>query len=456
MIKLSLLDQLTPTSYSPLILFYPNNNKTPSSLLGSARLRWSLSQALSLYYPLSGRVRDNFTIHDFHEGVPFIENRVSCNLHSFLGGGGHQTLMLGSLNNLLPLPPFCKAPDSGPLLAVKMSMFECGGLALGCCFSHKTADAATASAFLKTWSTINGSGQLDNVVEPSFEEGSLTFPPMKSMHRDYVSLTERLWFGSKSTGRRSSVVVTRRFVFDGESLAKLKVMAKSEMVTNPSRAEAVSAFIWKSLISASDRRPSVLTQSVDLRRLTRPRLSENSFGNFVLFSDSKYDPSKCTPDMTTRVDVLVDLIRTGVNDIRTEYVKWMSSSDDQMISEAIFDYYDRQEEIEDEDMDVYNFSCWPGSKFNSINFGWGPSIWAGLAGPMELGGVEDGDSLSSSLSSSCYSNSVVLIENGRGKGGIEAWLSLDEQMITTLEHDPEFSEFASSKFAILPPLCSRI
>ncbi|CAN1171127.1 Stemmadenine O-acetyltransferase [Linum perenne] len=380
MIKLSLLDQLTPMSYSPLILFYhPSINTAPIPLGSAQRLKWSLSQALSIYYPLAGRVRDNFSIHDFHVGVPFLETRVNCRLRSLFGGGSHnvdQMSMMGKLNNLLPFLAFCKAHESGPLLAVQMNVFECGGMALGCCFSHKTTDAATASAFLKAWSTVNAGGQLladveGKVVGPSFSEGPLTFPPM-------------------------------------------------------SRAEAVSAFIWKLLVSASGCcRPSLFSQTVDLRRLTWPRLSRNSFGNFVLFSDSSYDPSK-SHDMETRVDVLVGLIRDGVNDLKDEYAKWMSSTDDRTVLEAIFD---------------------------SIDFGWGPTIWVGL------GGATTGSKEVNESSSWCYSNLVVLTENRRSKGGIEAWLTLEEPMMTALEQDPEFSEFASSEFAILSTqlsLCARL
>ncbi|CAN1251761.1 Stemmadenine O-acetyltransferase [Linum perenne] len=336
MIKLSLLDQLTPMSYSPLILFYhPSINTAPIPLGSAQRLKWSLSQALSIYYPLAGRVRDNFSIHDFHVGVPFLETRVNCRLRSLFGGGSHnvdQMSMMGKLNNLLPFLAFCKAHESGPLLAVQMNVFECGGMALGCCFSHKTTDAATASAFLKAWSTVNAGGCC---------------------------------------------------------------------------------------------RPSLFSQTVDLRRLTWPRLSRNSFGNFVLFSDSSYDPSK-SHDMETRVDVLVGLIRDGVNDLKDEYAKWMSSTDDRTVLEAIFD---------------------------SIDFGWGPTIWVGL------GGATTGSKEVNESSSWCYSNLVVLTENRRSKGGIEAWLTLEEPMMTALEQDPEFSEFASSEFAILSTqlsLCARL
>ncbi|CAN0923383.1 Stemmadenine O-acetyltransferase [Linum grandiflorum] len=435
-IKLNLLDQLTPMSYSPLVLFYPNH--APISHV-STRLKWSLSQTLSLYYPLAGRITDNFAISDFNEGVPFVETRVECTLHDFLGSVvDDQSLLLGSLNNFLPLPSISKALDT----AVQLNVFECGGLAIGISFSHKPMDGVTSSAFLRTWAAVNAS-QLDKVVEPNFSEGPLTTtsPPP----RDYVSLNERLWFGG---GESSSDIVTRRFVFDGESVGKLRALARSKAFVNPTRAEAVTAFIWKSLMSVttfsgSNNHPSVLNQSIDLRSLTRKpqRLSRNLFGNFVLFSDiAFYDPSS-SYNGPARVDRLAELIRNGVKDFKDEYIKSMSSK---TASKAIFEYYDRQvAESDDLDTDVFNFTCWHGFDTTRTDFGWGPTIWVGL------GGAGEGDC--SGDTAPYYSNLVVLIENARSKGGIEAWFTHEQHVVTALEQNLEFSEFASSDFAILPP-----
>ncbi|CAN1252823.1 Stemmadenine O-acetyltransferase [Linum perenne] len=370
-LKLNLLDQLTPTGYSPLILFYPNTRgqhfaKNNTSNV-SIRLKSSLSEALSLYYPLAGRVRDNFAIHDFNKGVPFVETRVNCHMYDFLGD---QTSLLGSLNNLLPFKTFCMAPETSPQIAVQVNMFRCGGLALGMCFSHKSHDGTTVSAFLKTWAAINAN-RLDEVVVPNLREGPLTFPPVKSMPGHYASLTKRLWF--ESGGKP----MTRRFVFNGESISKLRASAKSKTIENPTRAEAVSAFIWMSIIHASkSRNRSIFTQSVDLRRFTRPRLSRHSFGNIILFSNSIYGPHKSSQG-PIMIDHLASLIRTGVKEFNTEYLELLAGEKG---SKAIFEYYDRQVEIEDEDTDVYNFSCWHGLGFSKTDFGWGPTAWVGLSG----------------------------------------------------------------------------
>ncbi|CAN0839197.1 (13S,14R)-1,13-dihydroxy-N-methylcanadine 13-O-acetyltransferase AT1 [Linum grandiflorum] len=132
-LKLSLMDQLTPTNYTPTILFYQNNNHSPFKNLAS-QLRRSLSETLSIYYPLAGRVRNNFDICDFHEGVLFLETRVKCKLSDFLRNQGLHNNRVELLNKLLPMRAELMFPDSVPQVAVQLNVFEFGGIGLGMCF----------------------------------------------------------------------------------------------------------------------------------------------------------------------------------------------------------------------------------------------------------------------------------------------------------------------------------
>ncbi|CAL1404073.1 unnamed protein product [Linum trigynum] len=436
--KLNLLDQLTPMSYSPLVLFYPNNNTMNNNARNSFKnisnqLKCSLSETLSLYYPLAGRVRDNYAIHDFDEGVPFVETHVNGQLSDFLISSGN-TSVLPKLNHFLPYRTFCRAPDTGPQIAAQLNAFECGGLALGICFSHKSHDGTAVSALLRTWAAINAN-RLDNVVHPNFEQGPLAFPPVQSMPRHYASLTEDLWFGS------GGKPVTRRFVFGPESVANLRDQAKGKALENPTRAEAVSGFVWKCIMQASKSgNPSVFTQSVNLRRLTRPRLRRHSFGNLILFSDASYDHH--VNEQGTRIDELAALVRKGVAEMDYDYVERLRGEKG---TEAIWEYYERQAEIEDGNTDVYNFSCWHGFDFTKTDFGWGPTVWVGLSSATGEGGGDDDDTVP------YCSNSVVLMEDGRSKDGMEVWLTLEEPVMSALEADLEFLQFASSEPGILPP-----
>ncbi|CAN1252665.1 Deacetylvindoline O-acetyltransferase [Linum perenne] len=363
-LKLSLMDQLTPTNYTPTILFYRNNNHQHFENVAN-QLKRSLSETLSIYYPLAGRVRDNFDIRDFHEGVPFIETRVKCKLSDFLRND-----QLELLNDLFPVRPDHPVPDTEPQVVVQLNVFECGGLALGMCFLHKTHDGAVVSS--------------------------------------------------------------------------LKSKAKSKTLENPTRSDALSAFIWKCIISSSKNNDgsnnyisSVFYNTVNLRPKTRLDLSPHSFGNMILSIDSKYDPQV---NGEPRIDDLASLVRNGVSTMSHEFLKKMTGEKG---SQAMLDFLFRSlEDFEDEKLNVVEVSCWHGFGLIKTDFGWGPAVWVGLSGRGATGKEDEDDG------NNKFIQNQVLIENS--KGGIEAWLTLEESLMKALEKDPDFLEFASAKSNIVP------
>ncbi|CAN1252698.1 Stemmadenine O-acetyltransferase [Linum perenne] len=450
-LKLNLLDQLTPSSYSPLILFYQNNNQANISHI-SKQLKWSLSEALTLHYPVGGRVRDNFIIDDFCEGIPFVEARVKCSLCDFLYDqdvdSDHGVELL---NNLLPLQAQrLVLDDAGPQIVVQLNVFECGGLALGFCSLHKTLDGVAARGLLRTWSTINN-GRIDDnqmvqrseIIQPDFSQGVLTFPPVRSLPPEYTSLVEGIWFGSKGKP------VTRRFVFNTESISKLRLRSRSQALENPTRADAISAFLWKSIILATASlshngdnyyNSSMLSQTINIRRLTRPRLSNHSFGNLITYSGSTYDPRI---NGEPKLGDLAGLVRSGVSEMNSELLgEFVGESG----TKAIFNYCDElllEMSSEDEKAaDKLNVSCLHGFGMSKIDFGWGPTVWVTRSGP---GGASRGEQNDVIFYTK---DTVILVENNHG--GLEAWLTLEEPAVmSALETDPEFLEFASMKSAIL-------
>ncbi|KAK8594029.1 hypothetical protein V6N11_001725 [Hibiscus sabdariffa] len=70
-LKLSFLDQLGISMYTPVILFYPK--PSDSNINGSQfldQLKQSLSKALTQFYPVAGRVKNNLLLpistREFH------------------------------------------------------------------------------------------------------------------------------------------------------------------------------------------------------------------------------------------------------------------------------------------------------------------------------------------------------------------------------------------------------
>ena len=160
--KLSLLDQITPTTYAPLILFYPKNHihsKNPQ-----AHLKNSLSKTLNSFYPFSRRMKDNLFIDYYDEGIPYNEAQIHCCLSDFL-----QHPKMESLSHFLPCCPYSKEPKPMEVaqLAVQVNIFDCGGIRIGLCASHKITDGIILSAFLSTWAAIAG-GPCNKLVHPNY------------------------------------------------------------------------------------------------------------------------------------------------------------------------------------------------------------------------------------------------------------------------------------------------
>ncbi|XP_059441002.1 stemmadenine O-acetyltransferase-like [Corylus avellana] len=229
--KRSFPDQLAPTTYIPIILFYQSNNAHDGvvdhhQLQKSCRLKKSLQQTLNRFYPLAGTLKEDHSIDCNDEGVEFYEARVACKLSQIL-----QHFNMEILNQFLPFEPH---GTHDVLLAVKYNIFECGGVAVGVCVSHRIADGASATTFLGAWSATSRG---DDDVCPKFDAATY-FPP------------KDISWGKGDIGVTKEKIVTRRLVFDKSSIAALKENASSTRVL------AVSAFIWKRLMAISKSKPA--------------------------------------------------------------------------------------------------------------------------------------------------------------------------------------------------------
>ncbi|KAJ6676262.1 ACETYL-COA-BENZYLALCOHOL ACETYLTRANSFERASE-LIKE [Salix viminalis] len=169
-LKISWLDQfLSPHNYLPFIFYFPSNGDE-NNVERSKQLQNSLSETLTIFYPLAGRYIDNnlryidnnLIIHCNDEGVEYTEAQVSGCLSQFLEGGELET---ERRNHLAPHPV---QPDNSPLVLIQFNMFESGGVAIGLCVTHRAADAYTRFVFtgaalskLKAAvsSSVNGSHQ---------------------------------------------------------------------------------------------------------------------------------------------------------------------------------------------------------------------------------------------------------------------------------------------------------
>ncbi|KAM3698401.1 hypothetical protein ACB098_06G185800 [Castanea mollissima] len=410
--KLTLLDQVTPATYVPTVLFFPMTDLNLDVSQIIAQLKNSLSDTLNIYYPLSGSIKDNLFIHDFNMGVPFLEAPVNCSMSEFLK---HQETELLSL--FVPYRAFCK--ESNITISHSCSTERlCLWWNSNRIELHKIGDAATISAFLHSWAAIF-IGSPEKVRSPNFSEGSTMFPPRDSLPQKYIATMDDLWF-------KEGDYVTRRFVFHDKAITTLRAEAKSEQVPNPTRIEALTCFIWKHCTAASkakspgSKKTFIMVQAVNLRARMKPQLSDASIGNIFWWASAGADLAMEERELNE----LVDLVHESIAGFDTDCAE--SLQGDEGFS-TFSNYFDNLQDVFFAEVkpDVCAFTSWL-RFFNEIDFGWGKPFWIGILGKV---GPK-------------FRNLIIFGETPRGIG-IEAWLTIDEKEMGILENDPEFLAFAS-------------
>ncbi|XVE85235.1 hypothetical protein DITRI_Ditri17bG0075400 [Diplodiscus trichospermus] len=404
-LNLSLLDQMTPVAYIPLIFWYPADGAAADHVLEaqerSRRLKESLSQTLTRFYPFAGRI-SNSLIECNDQGVDCIEARVNCLLQDVLKQPDVELL-----SKFLPIEIQSSEAATGRILLVKINLFECGGMAIGVSISHKIADLCSFGMFINSWAaTCRGSSE---VVFPEFGCAASFLPPTD------------LSFTMPSMEFKHQKAALRRLVFDASKISMLKARTASPTVPQPTRIQAVAALIWKCAIAASTlniggfTKPSVLRQVVNLRNRMKPPLPKNSIGYLVSYFTVP------TPEGETELRGLVKQLRDGIREFSENYVKKLQGS------EAISTIFEAAKEVGNlskrDDLDFYHCLSWCRFDLYEADFGWGKPLWVSVAG-------------------AAVPNIFLLMDTWDGEG-IEAWVSLSEPEMAFFERNEELLAFAS-------------
>ncbi|KAL2515212.1 HXXXD-type acyl-transferase family protein [Forsythia ovata] len=398
-LKLSFLDQVEPPVYVPLIFFY-QFDELCFDADKSKLLKQSLSNTLTMFYPLAGRIHENSSIDCNDSGVEFIEARV----HAVLSNVIHKSNM-EELKKLLAVDPIGIVFDT--LLAVQINFFDCGGIAIGVCLSHQIADGTSLVEFMNTWAaTCRGKAK---IVQPCFDLAR-SFPPKDLLGSGF---TPNILITKEK-------IVTKRFVFDKEKLAKLKEVAASgdgSQVQDPTRVEAVSAHIWKQFMEIAknkiDEKKALFfaLHAVNLRPRTSPPLSEHAFGNCwwpaIAVSTSSDD--------NNGFSVLVTMLRNAIRKINSDYMEQVKE-----------DYLNHLSKLSDlllkGDVELYNFTSWCRFPVYEVDYGWGKPCWV--------------------CTTTLPIKNIVILMNTPCGDGIEAWVNMLEQDMEMLESHQKSTGYA--------------
>jgi len=407
--RLSLLDHLIPSPYVPIILFYtsPKSNTTYLSEVPERLelLKKSLSETLTKFYPLGGKIKEDLSIECNDEGANFVLVRVKCPLDEFL-----VQPQLTVLNKFLPVGLVSEGSNSGTYVTnIQVNIFECGGIAIGMCISHRILDGAALSTFIKGW-TERAKG-CNQSTQPNFTAPSL-FPTNSPWFRD---LSMWMWGSLFKQGKW----VTRRFLFRNSAIATLK--AQTAGTENSTRLQMVSAMLWKSLMGVSKarfgtKRPSFVTHLVNLRRKMDEALClEHAMGNLLWLM-----AAESVDDNEMALEELVGKLRTAISRVDKEFVEELRGDKGRSIMQeslgAIGEMGSKSE------VDYFGFSSWCNFGFYEADFGWGKPTWVSGGGSID--------------SVSMFMNLIILVDTRLGDG-IEAWVTLREEDMTQLIANPE-------------------
>ncbi|XP_065875568.1 BAHD acyltransferase At5g47980-like [Euphorbia lathyris] len=394
--KLSFFDQTSPCVYIPLLIFY--TTKHTSSVLKN-----SLSATLSEFYPLAGRTKDDVTVDCNDDGVVFLEATMGCNLSELLKSPDDETLKL-----LLPDGLYYKDFTLSSPVVVQVTYFQCGGMSIGLCLSHKIQDMESICAFLKKWASVARNS--DNEITPDFDIASL-YPPL-----------DLPFLKNQQPAQEMNNCASRRVVFRAGNVSKLKEIA-ADHVLNPTRVEVVASLLYKSAISAVSKvskasssgssEQSVMHHVMNLRTKVSPPLSERKAGNLT----------GVFPVSAKEADFGV-----LVKEFREEKTRFSDSCGKVCDKEELYMFVlDSMKGLgtyfSDENEKVYFCSSWCRYPFYEIDFGWGKPFWVTTV--------------------FWAMKNLILMIDAKGGDGIEAFVTLDERAMAVFEKDQELLSFSS-------------
>ncbi|KAI3842511.1 hypothetical protein MKX03_034377 [Papaver bracteatum] len=433
--KLSLLDQLLPPFYVPIVIYYPAsadqecNNDTHEQISKSELLKKSLSEILTHFYPMGGKVIDNVLIDCNNEGVEFIEAKVNGVMSDFMS--------VEAVHQLHPLHIMLDDVAKDAQLAIQVNSFDCGGIAMSISTSHKIIDGCTAVTFISSWAATTRGAPKHEIFYPTFDSADI-FPALPPEVQ--VSSLE------SDDSIQGENVVTKVFLFTAPKIEALRAriveLSSSNVLSKyPTRTEVLSALIWRSFIktsrvkaarklthSAASTKPiiirSLANYAVNLRTRLNPPLPQVSFGNIIMDATAE---STTTIDHERKLSRVMSCLNIRLT-IDGEYIRKLQDGDVEFLK-SLDEASHHSNDHEGDENDEKFLICWLNSlcrfPFYETDFGWGKPSWVALNTNAE------------------YKNSLFLIDTKCGTG-VEAWVSLEEEDMAIFEKDQDLLQYAKT------------
>ncbi|XP_051135235.1 stemmadenine O-acetyltransferase-like [Andrographis paniculata] len=400
-LQLSFLDQLSPPMYIHIILHFDSSHSQIK--INDDNLRRSLSEALAVYYPLAGRLRDGLSSVDCNDaGAEYVEAHFPASRISDV----IQTAHPEDLRQYVPAAPSGGADIP---LAVQVSFFAGGGLAIGVCLSHRIADATSMVMFISTWAAAcRADAGAVAAAQPSFSSAS-RFPPA-DFSRFFPSVA------APPPPPPAEKIITRRFVFNKWKVSALRQAASGPLMASPAtRVEAVSAFLWRhfieSAVTSKDKKQAfAATHAVDIRRRASPPLPRHYFGNACARAMAVTESP--ASEFGGYYELVLKL-RETISKADSRYVGRLENGDE------FLTYYSENEENDptfrdgSKTLEICSFTSWHRLPGYEVDYGWGKPAWVSI---MEVP----------------LKNLIFLLGTKSGDG-IEAWVNMREEDMAAIK-----------------------
>ncbi|XP_057431636.1 BAHD acyltransferase BIA1-like [Lotus japonicus] len=414
--KLSLLDQLSPDIHGNITFFFNNSHSHSQFSTNSQLLQTSLSQTLTLFYPLAGRLHHPATAINCNDhGAFFIEAQTTTTLSDLLTNPHFNTL-----ESLIPsTDEETVAMSNGSMLLIRFTLFGCGGTAVSISLTHKIADFSALITLLKTWTAVCGGAT--ELPAPELTAGAVLFP-----QREIPGM-------SASVITVAGKFAARRFIFNASKVDELKNRVKVALQSavvgggaafHASRVEVVLALIWRCALLAascssktvSSFRPSALFQAVNLRPRMEPAVSDTAVGNFVW-------PFAVTVEEESHLELheMVWRMREAMKEfLETKAGRFREEGGFEVVMECL---KERALLLNRNNKDIVVYKCTSWCKFPllGLDFGWGKPVW-------------------SCSVNNLVSNTIALMDTK--DGGVEACVTLSEEEMDLFQQDEHLLQYA--------------
>ncbi|KAL8101382.1 pelargonidin 3-O-(6-caffeoylglucoside) 5-O-(6-O-malonylglucoside) 4'''-malonyltransferase-like [Apium graveolens] len=426
--KISIVDELAPVMNVPVILYYPTDDihssgkENGTSISKCMHLKKSLSKVLTRFYPFAGRyMKDLYMVNCSDQGAEFVEAKVDIRLDELIGRGKDMKVEL--LNSLLPRPIGAGDEVTDPMLAVQVSVFACGGCAIGVLSSHRIADISTISTLIKEWATdakllLGAFDENDPVpVSPIWNSASL-FPGKKMSGLPLGLIREKENIDNPK-------FATKKFYFSSSAIAKIRKKARLDNSSEklPTRVQSLWGIIGKAIIDINVANPEkprgfLIIQAVNMRERTDPPIPKNQCGNLYLISTVQSLAGEKGVEFQGLVDNLTRFVK---RDVEVCKMLWTAGNGAQLISQG---FNELIKCLTDPEMSCVNlFTDWSKSPFYEADFGWGKPVWVSSVNVPVI-------------------NHVYLLRDKSGEG-IEAWVNLKIDDMPKFEQDSNIMEFTT-------------